>query len=747
MEPSIQSSSLDESMEPPIKNPLLGVSMGSKVFASSVNQFKNSVLDKNVSQMVAQEASWKSMSGESSYVYKDHLNEGAFGISGAYGISGISQFKASLAAYAGHAVAQSSKAITVNYNAMSVAGIEYIDFENLTVGSFLESLNSSARTTCMIALDAYNKVIETAAQLKVDILTGLNNPEEYPELTASIDKWIKACNVFNGAFGDGLVVGVTWGACGAVQMTMNSETEDGSWQYGGEANFSYSGIATPVNVNVKTTYAGSNSSSDAKVNVTCNKFCSGAKLEDDINAWFNELAGKSYKELADVDVMAKAPALTIKDTPKIPPFEKPPVSDSVASRVDKIKDLDGLKAFAVASAYDAAKSKDKTLTLDKFINEAEEKSNITGLSEALEQIRDNDVDTLKQEQQPEVDFKKAEAQNLQAASALDSQEAAAMSSGAPATPEGYVPLGVWISSWSDIFPWLARGFENNIENMDTVASLRARVMLQDFQTLHNIYAIAHNSGITSLTGGDEVRTADIAKAFSNGAAKLQGLDADVNAIYKELGVEARTIYQVWNEKGFLRDCELGLGLIKGSKSVSTKKRPGGTSERQVYELKACSFNFADKDYTKFSQFYGLLPLITLEGDVWIFGPEQGGLSAIYDTEAVFSKPGKAKYLRFGFDTERKVLTSLEGKVTCYPIPFTAAIGDLEWKGMSVSTNVASCKSLQENLKQLQTRLSGLNAWTFSSQNWSSDWTAETPFKQQSIPKQYIGLIEEITTVI
>ncbi|MCO7190360.1 MULTISPECIES: hypothetical protein [unclassified Pseudoalteromonas] len=737
-------------MESATQNPLTGVTIGSKVFSSSTAQFKHSVLNKNVSQMVAQEKSDKFMSGESSYVYQGHMNEGSFGMSGAYGVSGISQFKASLAAYAGNAVAQSNKSITVNYNAMSQAGIEYIDFENLTVGSFLESLNSGANAACIKALDAYNEVMAEAGRLDVDIQTALNDPAKYPELTASINEWIHACNEFNSGYGDGLVVGVLWGACGWVQMKMESETEDSSWQYGGEASFSYSGALNPVNVNVKTTYAGSNSSSDAKVKVTCKSFCSGSKLETAIDTWFNELAGKSYKELADVEVMAKAPSLSIKDTPKIPPFEKPLVSESVASRVGKIKDLKGLEALAVASAYDEAKRKDRSLTLEQFMKDAKEKADVSGLNSTIKQVSDNSIDTLGQDNQLDTHVEKARLQSRagMVASAV-SHAVEPVSSGAPATPEGCVPLGVWISNWSDIFPWLARGFDNNVKNVGDISSLKIRVMLQDFQALNKIYTIAHNSGITNLT--DKVRTSDIANAFSHGAGELQLSNANVSSIVDGLGEEARKIYKTWNDNGFLRDCELGLGLLKDDKSVSFEKVPGGSDKRQAYYLDSCSFRAKDNDYWKFSRFYSLLPLITMEGDVWLFGPERGAMSSIYDNEVVFSKPGKAKYLRFKLDTERKVLTGLEDKVICYPIPFSAAIGinggkESAWHGMSVSTNVASCYSLRENLEQLQTRLQSLNAWTFSN-SWPSDWTPDTPYTQQSIPKQYIGLAEEVTSVI
>ncbi|NOU51960.1 hypothetical protein HG263_15615 [Pseudoalteromonas sp. JBTF-M23] len=743
-------------MASPINNPLHGVTLGSVVHSSVGTVFKGSVLNINVSKMVEQEGSDVYMSGQSSYVYKDRMNEGSFGVSGSYGVSGISQFKSSLAAYAGNAVAQSSKSITVDYSATSVAGVQYIDFENLNVGSFLESLNDSTKSVCSDVLTAYNNVIEAAGNLDVDILSALKHPSDYQDFIELVNIWVAQSNDFSRLHGDGIVVGVTWGAIGCVQMNMTAQDKANSWQYGGEANFSYANPA--ASINVKTTYAGSNSSNDAKVDVDCKSFWAGSKLEELTNKWCGEFIGKSYQALADVDVVTKAPSMTIKDTPKIPDFVKPLENPTLIEKVGKIKDLEGLEVLAKAQAYEQAKAKakakDKTLTLTEFLNQTDEPSNTSGISKTIRNIKGNNVNTLASEEKIESkrDVEHHSLQELSRSASVLSATADSVdtSSSGFLNIQGCVPLGVWIANWADIFPWLARGFYNNVEDFKEIESLQLRVMVQDFLTLSKIYYIAESCGITEIARKDtskpSIKSGYLADAFANGAAKLQKPNADMHEVYKELGKDAGAIYSLWNEVGFLRNCELGLGLIKGDKSVSEKLT--GTSERQSYSLVSCPFDFESANYHAFSDFYSLLPLITPDQDIWIFGPEQGGLSSIYDNEVVFSKPNeKIKYLSFDYDKTLKVLSAQDGKVTCYPIPFSAAEGDIEWKGMSVSSNVSSQKGLLKNLTDLQESLNGLNAWSFSSSNWPTDWTPNKPYNQQDIPKHYIGLIDEIDTII
>lgn len=56
-------------------------------------------------------------------------------------------------------------------------------------------------------------------------------------------------------------------------------------------------------------------------------------------------------------------------------FVKPKTGKDIAGKVGEIKDLKGLEALAKASAYDGAKKRDPSLTLEEFLRRANDPSN------------------------------------------------------------------------------------------------------------------------------------------------------------------------------------------------------------------------------------------------------------------------------------------------------------------------------------------------------------------------------------
>src|SRR3546814_5934298 len=106
---------------------------------------------------------------------------------------------------------------------------------------------------------------------------------------------------------------------------------------------------------------------------------------------------------------------------------------------------------------------------------------------------------------------------------------------------------------------------------------------------------------------------------------------------------------------------------------------GNDHTRQAYSLGTCDFD--GKNYAAFSRAYKVLPVLTPDGDIWAFGPEQGGLSSIYNNEVVFSKPGRAKYLVFMYNKDDKTLSNGDSGIKLYPIPFSAAQNVSAWKGI------------------------------------------------------------------
>jgi hypothetical protein len=724
-----------------LKNPLYAVTIGSHIKAGE-NSFETSPIDANISAMISQVETQKSMSGTSSYVYSERMNQGSFGLSGSYGVSGISKFKSSVSAYVGNAAANSSKSVEVNYNAISVCGVEYIDLEKLTVTDFMSSLNLGCQQAALKALDSYNAVNTECEKLGITLYEALtSDKEKYPTIHTLLEKWIVASNCFVHHYGDGMVVGITWGAFGGVKMLMTATSHDESWKYGGQADFSYAGVGESVTV--KATYDGSQSQGNAEVDVDSTSYVSGEALSNQIDEWLKEIPGQSLKELANVKVMDKAPNMTITSgAPTIPEFEKPKTNETVASKIGQIENIEGLETYAKAKAYDEAKKDNPDLTLEGFLQQANQPANIEGLKEAEKNIEQNDINAL-----TNIDLFKDEKKHIVEEKLVQS---VAMQKMAAADTKGdYVPLGVWVSNWSDLLPWLAQGYYNSIDNIDTNSTIQTRVMLQDFQSLSRLYYIANASGVIQIKRKDlsqpAITTLDLALNFANLATEIQACNGTQEALENicgSLGDEAKLIYKYWNDNTFLRNAELGLGFLSHKRTIDSMKDEGDDS-RKVYTLKSCSFT--KSNYTAFSQSYKVLPLLTPDQEIWAFGPEAGILSSAYETEAVFSKPSRVKFISFIPDKKNGTLNSDDGHIVLYPIPFNAAKG-IEWKGMSSSTNIGADQDLKDSLNKLQRGLEKLNAWTYSSQNWPIDWNTDSAYQQKSVKKQYLGLIDEIPNI-
>lgn len=729
-------------------NPLYGVTIGSIIYSQS-GKFSPSVIRAPISRMIAQQQSEKYMSGESSYLYSERMNQGAFGISGAYGASGMSLVRSSLSAYVGASAATTGRSVVVHYSAIAIGGIEYVNFEDLTASDLIASLNGACQEGARAVLTAYNNVVKYAAESKRDIRTALKETDAQSlQLKELVNIWVEASEDFAHDFGDGLVVGMIWGALGGVTMKMTSQSESESWQYGGSADFSYANAF--ASVAVQATYDGSQSHGKAKVDVVSKGFSWGTVLDAQVKEWLDKVNDKSFSELADVNVIEKAPKMEIsRGAPTIPEFHKPEVDEEIEKEVEKIANLDDLKEMAEASAYNKILKTNPKLSFDEFINNAEKPANTEKLKDLQQKIRANDIDTLNFSNKNKA--KKAHFMTSNMSKSPDILHA-----GQEVSTEGYVPLGAWISHWSELFPWMAQGYYNSIDGIEGEEVIRLRVMLQDYQTLSRMYYIAHNAGIVDFKRKDpshvNVSTLGLGDAFANAAAQVQKAIetsefGNIQKIYTDLSEATKNIYKLWNEVSFLRSCELGLGLIKDNKTIgaalkNTDQKSVGT--RQAYTLTDCDFE--GKNYTAFSRAYKVLPLLTPDGDILAFGPEQGALSSIYDNEIVFTKPGRTKYLIFSYDKSARELFHQDHHIKLYPIPFSAAENVSAWKGMSLSTNVGSIRSLNSALASLNDQLEKLRAWTFSSMSWSKKWNGTKLYRQHRIKKQYLGIIDEIENI-
>tara|TARA_Y100000588_G_scaffold185765_1_gene199625 strand:- start:2045 stop:4234 length:2190 start_codon:yes stop_codon:yes gene_type:complete len=720
-----------------IENPLYAVTIGSYI-KSYNNKFEPSVIDtsaNSISSMISQEDTHQRMTGTSSYVYSDRMNQGSFGISGSYGVSGLSKCEGSLSAYVGNAAANSSTSVEVTYSHLSVCGIEYVDFEKLTVPQFISSLKEGCRQTALEALDCYNAVNKECKNLGVSLSDALTSGKnQYPTIHDLLQQWVEASDEFCRDYGDGLVVGIAWGAMGGVHFKMTAKDADNAWKYGGQANFSYADLDSSVSL--QAIYDGSKDDASANVETTCTSYVSGNALSSKVDEWFNEFNKTALQKLNNVHVFEKAPQMKIPSgAPKIPEFVTPEPSDDIASKVGALKNLDDLHFYAKVKAYDEAKAEDSKLTLEEFLKKSEEGAELSGLTEAAQQIQENNVDTL-----ANIESVAQKTALIKDTAVMDPAE---KKEPIVANDNQYIPLGVWIAHWSNLIPWLAQGYCNSIEDLEISETIKTRVMLQDFQTLSRIYHIADAIGIKHIKRKDRslppVKTAALARNFDHAAAGIQDGDNLFKA-YKKLNDEAALIYQYWNENTFLRNAELGLGFVRKQKTIDSPKS-GGSDSRTIYKLETIAFN--GRNYDAFSQAYKVLPLPTPDKEIWAFGPEKGLLSSAYDTEAVFSKSGGLiKAMNFTPDRESKTLRSKDGKITLYPIRFSAADGVNDWKGMSSSTNIGADQNLNKSLQHLEKGLSKFNAWTFSNENWPNNWSDKKAYRRAYIKKQYLGLIKE-----
>lgn len=85
------------------------------------------------------------MTGQSRYTHNEMMNKGSFGVHGSY--SGVVNLKTTISGYVGNAVAESSKAVKVNYSAFVIAGQEYLRTNDLTIANFINSLKSNVKRT------------------------------------------------------------------------------------------------------------------------------------------------------------------------------------------------------------------------------------------------------------------------------------------------------------------------------------------------------------------------------------------------------------------------------------------------------------------------------------------------------------------------------------------------------------------------------------------------------------------------
>ena len=373
----------------------------------------------------------------------------------------------------------------------------------------------------------------------------------------------------------------------------------------------------------------------------------------------------------------------------------------------------------------------------------------------------------------------------------------------------FVPIGVWVLNWADIFPWLATGYCHAIDDTSEAETMiKVRMMAQDFVTLSRLYRYAGNLKMVipeepAFANENDLLYDQIANSFANAYGNLAAAKPKGPAGYKQaaadahnnsLGPQAKKIYEIWDKTPCLRSAELGLGYMKGDQSLTARGQMsiGSGGYTQWVPLEQFSFyhfgqcTFAGSNFSAFADSYKLLPLILpTSGSIIAFG--DGGFLGngtmqywdVFTTikvggpnlmggNIVCMKSGQREFdaggvhagaiqFRISADTH-PIEFSLQGnylenayhQIKLYPIPFSAAVGVPRWKGQSFSTNVKADADLNEKLAKIVEDLQdpNNNLWSWSSDPLPSNWNGGATYRREALRKnlQYFGLSKKASQI-
>lgn len=676
------------------------------------------------------------MSGESHYVHTDDMNLASLTLSGSYGITGVEEFKNSTYGYVGRSSAMDAMSVKLNWSKIVEFGNERINFRELTVGQFVSSLTADVQQRLLLVLKDYNHAVKLAKESGLSIPESvINKSAEYVDLHDAINKWIGSCAAFINDHGFGLVVGVKWGAFGTVSMRFDEKGDATQWKYGGGEQFTYSEIGTSITVDAA--YSGSQNDASSKVSYTVESFSFGNFISQDISSWATDLNNAGFDKTFNISPFSKAPDIETKDwTKDVPPFLEPKVDDAVKEEIDQL-DPDTQDEMATANGLNDANQKSPGISVEEFNNESNpdggKRAETGGLNKIINDIKSNRVDVT--------EFLNKD---------LSSHFAVATSPTVQKDEGNLVPIGVWIAKWVDLIPWISIPIDNNAANADEYLSIKYRTVLQDLFTLSRIYLTASDSGLATLyrlsPHGKDIITRSVGTEFGHVAVSLQGLSEvsveSVGAELRKLGDSAFSIYSIWAKHPFLRNAELGLGvLVRGNLSVenvivSEKSKEG---EYAVYPLTNC--DFSGSNYSVFSAVLKVLPIIHPEGVFYGFGPKEGGLLTIHSSEINFCTTDyHPKLMAFQINDGDEFLSNSEGSVKLYPITLEQAKGT-DWVGISTGASVLNDHNLMNNLATIKGQLSGATPYTLSSSSWKGrNWNKDTIYDISKIPLQSVGLV-------
>lgn len=801
-----------------IENPFAMIDIGS-TFDMDKGVFTRPVFDEAITAMSPTSAGRISLSGNSEYVYDDNMNQGSMAVSGSYGANGISKVSGSLKAYVGRTHSDTSNTLSISGNIVKCAGIEYVDFDSINIAELIASLKQNVKSDLMKVLDTYLAAKQAMGQDDEDLQND------------AMAAWVTASDHFKRANGTAVVIGVLWGGWGAVTLTLETGEHETRWKGGGEGNFTYEG--TGASVSVSAAFGHSEDHRDANANASVVGRWNGDCVADRVNAWqssLETLATKGISELAKSDFTKGADFPKPVEAPKIPALRKPKKesSDAIADKIKDIKDLDGLKAFSHASAYDKYKANGGKKSLRKYLEDADKANKVkfpTGaVSPRTKLVDDPDefdgiADLFSGDDQTggavgNAGDNVAGAFRIGAEAGMGAVAAADPSSAKdPAPPPAkraskapeYEPMGIWLTQWSALFPWLVSGQDNRVPKSALPTSLlQFRTMHQDFITLFRLYRRVDAEGfsVVKREGGNDVESEDfdlraIADSFSaaisscedfitaklsneTGPKTRQLISAFIDERMDRLTSDARKVYELYDSTELFRKCELGGGVVvrrKQSEAIGDSVMGSVTS--QIIRFDKCFFEGlkGNDNFDAFRKFAKAWPIPLPDGKIVMWFSQVAHDLDFSLKGALLCHLNKLPYgvtwyecYRVGTGRDHRefgdpIEFEIDLKNNCFkglswfkddfvfwdifPIPFSAAYRQKDWRGCALATGLGA---LPDQLAKLKTDLEGKPAWNFEHEAWkdtnlSADGMKDFAIQLPLVPKTYTGLVDEPRNVM
>jgi hypothetical protein len=784
-------------------SPLIGCRIGTPFWSGGRWRAGNTLdLNTSISVFTAGGTGDSSMTGHSRFFHTEGMNQGSLSFAGGYGVSGVASVTASVDAYVGQSAAHSSRDVEVSYNVFFSSGVESLPIDQLTMTDLINSLAPNTKRSLLAALDAYVGLRAAAgANGSGGVIAAVGNGNGQTPIEAALDRWTAAVDRFLGSYGDGFVTAVHWGARGSVKFTMSSGSSATSWEYGGAAQFSYAGVAAAVSL--KAAYDGSSKSQDADVTVTVKGFYSGIAIKPEIDAWVAKFANLGFDKLASVEPLSVAPDLSHPPSGglTVPAFRKPPEQPDTGDALKKLEDSSAPAVSAAdatkAASFKKEKDADKAVTQDEFEKKAEQKIDPKPLDELV-----STADPMEA-----VEAKPAETGDSGAAGTTAPSQAAvsfAAVGDAPATSGGdsspahgdVIPLGVLVCSWADIFPWVSRTIDNDIASMgDAKRIVQWRLMIQDGLQLSNLYYLADAIGL-EFPGPSTLR--QLGDDFASMAERLQtrttGIDPTqlMKDAYALLSDSARVVYTTWCKAGFLRQGELGFGLVyRESLAGPWLTSASYTSYETISKVESgpCDFDAINRPQPYplhlFAQAVKPSPIISATGEIRAFceagylglfsqlqmAPRTGDQPPASGSQRMWLSFSRSLYAElpagtraawdpdwnpnlvphFGSlllspDGARQCLSGQGGQdmVCLFPLSVDAAKG-VSWSGaLTAGVSVSSFQGLQDSLKGIRNALAGQPRLTFGGKGSDfADWSSTMGLSDlQNAKDHYLGIIPQ-----